>query len=492
MRSPGSEPRPASTLVLVRDGTQGLEVLLTVRPRHFRFMGGATVFPGGAVAPADLDPRWVDASARSPAEAVADLGEVDEANALGWYVCALREAYEEVGYLSAEGPVESIGRDFADDPERFRRRCLELGVVLATDRLTAAGRWVTPLGSPVRFDTRFFLAVAPAGWDPSPDPSEVAACGWRAPSEALRELAEGKAIMAPPTIDVLQRLERFGTAAEAIGSVVGGSLGGAATVLAARLSLKVQMVIAPNPGLMTGPGTNTYVVGDGPTWVIDPAVDDPSYIDAVANSAGDVVAILVTHRHPDHTGGAAALVARTEAPVLAFGEAPAGGVPVTRLEDGDVLELPGATLKAMHAPGHAGDHLCFFLEEERSLFAGDNVLGEGTPVISPPDGDMRAYLATLRRLSTLGARRIYPGHFRPLADEKVWTRYLAHRAEREDMILAALVPKSATLEEIVASAYGDTPAELHPLALRTALAHLEMLEEDGKVGRRGRLWRVDT
>ncbi|MFN2488932.1 MAG: MBL fold metallo-hydrolase [Actinomycetota bacterium] len=493
LQPPAPAPRHAATLVLLRDGIDGLEVLLTVRPRHFRFMGGAVVFPGGAVAPSDLDGRWARASARSPVAAPAELHEAGGAAALGSFVCALREAFEEVGLLLGEGPTHEFARADAAQPERFLERCLDLGVVLSTDQLVPAGRWVTPVGSPVRFDTRFFLARAPAQWQPVPNPEEVAGCRWSTPADALGELAAGRAIMAPPTIDVLQRLRSWATVDAALTSVVAGSLEGSSALLAARLSPLVQVVVAPNPGQMTGPGTNTYVVGTGPTWVIDPAVQDPAYIDRLAEVAGDVAAIIVTHRHPDHVGGVAAFLERTEAPVAAFGPQRAGGADVVPLADGDILRISGATLRVLHAPGHARDQLALLLEEEKALFAGDTVLGEGTPVISPPEGDMRTYLATLRRLATFGADRIYPGHFRALdGGEDVWRRLLEHRAEREAGIIAALHPSGSSIEDIVRLAYEGTPLELHPVAERSALAHLEMLAQDGKVLRTGRLWRAQT
>ena len=207
--------RPAATVVLLRDAPRGLEVLLTLRPKHLRFMGGAAVFPGGALSPADLDPGWNEHSALSRAEAAASMGEDDEAAALGAYVCALREAFEEVGFLVGSGSIDSVKRHDADDAAPFLASCVEHSVVLGTDRLVPAGRWVTPLGSPIRFDTVFFLAAAD-GWEPVPDPNEVAGCRWVTPTEALAELAEGDLMMAPPTVEMLQRLEAYETTARRV------------------------------------------------------------------------------------------------------------------------------------------------------------------------------------------------------------------------------------------------------------------------------------
>lgn len=488
-RDGGATPRPAATVVLLRDSDRGLEVLLTVRPEHLRFMGGAVVFPGGALDRADLDPRWEEASALDGRRAADALGEDDGRAALGAFVCALREAFEEVGFIVGDGPLEQLARTDADHPTTFLERCLALGVSLGTDRLVPAGRWVTPLGAQVRFDTRFFLAEAPPGWAPAPDPEEVAEARWATPAEALAELSSGRAIMAPPTVETLQRLDQFETSADAMTGGPPHSRSRASRVFTTRLSPLVQVVLAPNPGAMTGPGTNTYVVGTGPTLVIDPAVGDTSYMDALSAVGGDVEAILVTHRHPDHIGGVAALVERTGAPARAFGDADAGGVPVRPLADGEIVEVAGADLRALHTPGHASDHLCFLFEGPASLFAGDNILGEGTAVIAPPDGDMRAYLDSLRRLRGLNIDRIYPGHWRPLdGGRDVIERYIAHRKEREAAILTALEDGAATIEEIVARVYTDTPAQLHPIARFQALAHLQMLEDDDEVTRMGERW----
>ncbi|MDQ4095726.1 MAG: MBL fold metallo-hydrolase [Actinomycetota bacterium] len=481
--------RPASTVVLLRDSARGLEVLVTVRPKHLRFMGGATVFPGGAVAPEDADPRWVDAAMTAPSDAASLLDEDDPHEALGWLVCALRESYEEVGFIVGEGPLHELPRDVTAG--EFRDAAIALGVRLGTDELVPAGRWVTPNGSPVRFDARFFVARVDTDWSPAPDPSEVASCSWVTATEALAEFAAGNSIMAPPTTAMLQKLEAFSDVDSALEGLRAATLRWDEKIYRVRLSPLVQLVLAPNPGLLTGPGTNTYIVGADPSLVIDPAVDDPEYLHEVLDAAAEVAAILVTHRHPDHVGGIRALAAQwdVEVEVRAWGDGRAGGCEVRPLLDGEVLEFGGGVLETVFAPGHAADHVCFWLAQENALFAGDNVLGEGTSVIAPPDGDMKAYLDTLRRLEVLGPRRIYPGHFRPLDDGvAVLRHYQQHRKEREVKILAALADGPATLEEVVTRAYDDTPVELHPAAQMSALAHLDALESEGRVGRAGEHW----
>ena len=473
-----TDPRPAATLVILRDGRESLEVLLTKRPEHLRFMGGATVFPGGAVADADRDPRWADACVPP-----ADPGTRTAC------VAALREAFEEVGLLLADGPP--VPRPDAHDALRFLEACLEGGTRLRADRLVPGGRWVTPTGSPVRFDAHFFLTEAPIGWEPEPDSSEVADVRWATPEAALGELASGAALMAPPTIEMLQRLEGLPSVAAALEAVPGNPVG-TPGILSTRVSPFVHVVLAPNPGLMTGPGTNTYVVGSGPTLVIDPAVPDDDYVAEVAAVAGDVAAILVTHRHSDHTGGIAAFLERLggAVPVRAWGDEEIDGVAPQPLADGEILGAGGASLRTVFTPGHASDHVCFYLEASATLFSGDTILGEGTAVIAPPDGDMGDYLDSLERLRALHVERIFPGHFRPLNGGRgVIDGYIAHRRERERRIADALAAGASTLEEIVARAYEDTPAELHPAAALSALAHLELLERGGRAISEDHRWR---
>jgi glyoxylase-like metal-dependent hydrolase (beta-lactamase superfamily II)/8-oxo-dGTP pyrophosphatase MutT (NUDIX family) len=482
-------PRPAATVVLLRATSGRPELLLTVRPRSLSFMGGAAVFPGGALDPGDFDPDWERASVRSRADAAHAL-EAKEDRALAELICAMREAFEEVGWLAGEGSLERIDRADATDADRFRRACLDAGVVLATDRLVPSGRWVTPLGSPRRFDTRFFVARVDAGWEPDPAPGEVEECFWTTASAALEELASGRLLMAPPTIEMLQRLAGHDDADSILASLSRRGVGSPG-VISTRLSATVHVVVAPNPGLMTGPGTNTYVVGSGPTFVVDPAVDDREFLKSVMDAAGEIDSILVTHRHPDHVGGAAALTEATGARVRAFNSEPAGGVEVVPVIDGEVLSAGGIELRSIHTPGHARDHVCFYNESTASLFSGDNILGEGTAVIAPPEGEMRSYLQSLTTLNELYVERIFPGHFRALdGGNAVITAYLDHRRARHRAVLDALADGPSDIPALVERIYTDVSPELHGIATYSVRAHLEMAEEDGDVGRRGALWHL--
>lgn len=247
----------------------------------------------------------------------------------------------------------------------------------------------------------------------------------------------------------------------------------------------VRRVLCDNPGMMTGPGTNTYLVGIDEIAVIDPGPDDPAHLDAIAAAgSGRIRWILCTHTHGDHSPGAAGLKERTGAEVLAFADRD-GLVCDDLLADGDRLEGTEFTLRAIHTAGHASNHLCFFLERERLLFSGDHVMDGSTVVITPTDGDMGEYLASLQRLLdwTPSIRAIAPAHGHVIEDPQAkLEEYLAHRFEREAQVLDALRaagPEGADTAALVAAIYTDVPEVLHPVARYSVWAHLRKLVDDG-------------
>ncbi|HUQ39159.1 MAG TPA: MBL fold metallo-hydrolase [Acidimicrobiales bacterium] len=251
-----------------------------------------------------------------------------------------------------------------------------------------------------------------------------------------------------------------------------------------RISPLVRRVLEPNPGVMTGPGTNTYLIGPdgGDVAVIDPGEDDAAHLDLVAAAGeGHIRWILVTHTHSDHSPGAAGLKARTGAQVLGWSERD-GFSPDTLIADDFVLPDAGFTLRAIHTPGHASNHLCYLLEDEKVLFSGDHVMSGSTVVIAPPDGDMAAYFEALERLRGFEVATILPGHGDVIEDPtgKV-DEYLTHRRAREEAISAALGRAgTATVEQLVEAVYTDVPDHLHPIARYSVWAHLRKLAADGR------------
>jgi glyoxylase-like metal-dependent hydrolase (beta-lactamase superfamily II) len=250
----------------------------------------------------------------------------------------------------------------------------------------------------------------------------------------------------------------------------------------------VLRLTAPNPSQMTGPGTNTYLVGSGRLAVIDPGPVLAEHLDAIERVAAERGAsigwIAVTHHHPDHAPGAPVLAERTGAPVVAFGHAE-GVNPDLKAGDGFVLEGPGFALRALHTPGHASDHLCWLLEGEDLLFSGDHVMQGSTVVIRPPDANMAEYLATLDRLATLDPplSTIAPGHGRLIGDPKAAiAAIVAHRLEREAQVAAALAAHGgpASLDDLLPVVYGDVTESLLPVARFSLWAHLQKLAVDGR------------
>jgi glyoxylase-like metal-dependent hydrolase (beta-lactamase superfamily II) len=250
----------------------------------------------------------------------------------------------------------------------------------------------------------------------------------------------------------------------------------------------VESILAPNPSLMTGPGTNTFLVASaaGGCVVIDPGPDIPSHLARVAERArerGGLRAILITHGHPDHVEGAAALRTLTSAPVLAWSRDGSPSADQT-LADEQVVTVGERRLRVLHTPGHRFDHLCFLLEDSAAIFAGDLVAGIGTVVIIPPEGDLVDYLASLRRLLTLHPAQLLPAHGPPIDDpDSLLEEYLAHRAEREQQVLAGLARGPITIDALVAEIYAEVDPQLHGMAAQSVLAHLLKLEREGRVVR---------
>ena len=266
-----------------------------------------------------------------------------------------------------------------------------------------------------------------------------------------------------------------------------------------RVSPMIRRVVAGNPSAFTFHGTGTYIVGHGAVAVIDPGPLLDSHVDALVRALGRerVTHIVITHTHRDHSPAARPLKQATGAPTYGFGShgsdrADGGGeveegadrdfVPDIRVRDGDRIEGDGWTLEAVHTPGHTSNHLCYALLEENALFPGDHVMGWSTTVVSPPDGDMRAYMRSLERLRARGEEVFWPTHGPPIPEPRDFVAaLLAHRHEREDQILACLAHDASTIPEMVEIMYADVGRHLHAAAARSVLSHLIHMAETGRV-----------
>jgi glyoxylase-like metal-dependent hydrolase (beta-lactamase superfamily II) len=250
----------------------------------------------------------------------------------------------------------------------------------------------------------------------------------------------------------------------------------------------VGRVLGLNPGMMTGPGTNTYLVGRRDPILIDTGAGVPDYPPLLERYLGErgwsrPSRVLLTHRHRDHLGGVNQLRERFPGLRVAKMIHKDSGLPdaVEDLRDGEPVEGDGATIVPVYTPGHASDHLCYYLVEEKALFTGDVILGGSTTVIPADDGDLADYLASLRRLQALDVRRIYPAHGPVIEDAQAKIReYIEHRLLRERQIVAALADGLTTIPALVERIYADVPVALHPVAAMSVESHLRKLAKEGR------------
>ncbi len=531
---PQREPvalRPAATVLLLRDGPDGLQVLMTRRSMTASFAPGAYVFPGGGVDAAD---------AAAHAHANRRIGQNDLH--LTQAIAAIRESFEELGVLFAR---HTDGR-WADEADiatldrkaPFAAQCAARGLHLAADQVFILAHWITDRDLPRRFDVPFLVARMPEGQTPVADESEQFEPVWVRPQDALARHEAGQFFIIFPTIRTLERLQAFKTVDEVLTACAanevplwtscprGGWLAGrevrymehesAFGELAlvspdgqivhhldwqseqtVTLLKNVQRLTAPNPGVMTGPGTNSYLVGDPHTGfiAIDPGPADPDHLERLWRAAGGQIRFIVcTHSHADHSPGAAPLQALCDGkpPILGLASRPTARAnsqftPDRELADGEQLVLEGGgvthTLRAVHTPGHAANHVCLVLEEDGLLFSGDHVLNGSTTVIDPPDGHMGDYLTSLDKLAAacdaFAIEFILPAHGHVLGFAKQAISQLkAHRLKREAKIAAAMQAwPHGTLQDWVEKAYDDVPPRLWPVAARSLQAHVDHIRE---------------
>ena len=525
---------PAATLLLLRDGERGLEVLMTRRSPNASFLPGAYVFPGGRI---DAEDRH----AHPPARAKPGMGERQRAAVLA----ALRETFEELGVLLAarsDGtPVTAADLHGLDRGLALYPQLQSRGWLLAVDSVRALARWTTDRDVPKRFDVAFFAALMPERQEPVADELEQFEPVWVGPHDALARHRAGNFFMIFPTIRTLHWLSAFAGAEQAFAACAqdeplwnscprGGLVDGQAQRFMEHeppygelalvcpdgqlehsldwqherpvpLLRHLRRLTAPNAGVMTGPGTNSYIVGsaDSGYIVIDPGALHMDHVERLlALTAGEVEAIVCTHSHPDHAPAArplaaacARLTGRTPTVLglasAATARAASQFTPDRALGDGERLALRDGehpiTLRVVHTPGHAANHLCLVLEQDGLLFSGDHILSGSTTIIDPPDGDMSAYLDSLDRLATAceqdNIEFILPAHGHVIGFAAGAIAQLkAHRLRREAKVLAAMrsAPQAGP-DAWVALAYDDTAEALWPLAKRSLAAHVQRIEQ---------------
>ena len=543
---PQREPaltRNAATVLLLRDTPQGIEVLMTRRAMTASFAPGAYVFPGGGI-------DALDAAAHGQSTRRASQSDLHLTQA----IAAIRESFEELGVLLAKhadgSHVNTADIAALDRKAPFAAQCHARGLTLAGADVFVLAHWVTDRDLPRRFDVPFLVARMPEGQEPVADEAEQFEPEWIRPADALAKHAAGKFFIIFPTIRTLERLQHYASVDAVLDACASeqplwtscpraGFLHGKEarymehespygeleltspdgqivhtldwqTDAPVKLLKNVMRLTAPNPSVMTGPGTNSYLVGDAISGyiAIDPGPADADHIQRLYNAAGgDIRLIVCTHSHPDHSPGARPLQALCEAagkrPLIAgLPSAPTARADSAFTPDKVLLhqeqitpEFVGLmsnlihensqnshTLKILYTPGHAANHLCLVLLEDGLLFSGDHILNGSTTVINPPDGNMNTYLNSLDLLSHAcdehGIDFILPAHGYAIGQAKTAIAQLkAHRLKREAKIMAVMqAMPDGTLDDWVPLAYDDVDERIWPVAKRSLLAHVERIK----------------
>jgi ribonuclease/clavin/mitogillin len=491
-------PKDAAAVILLRHNTDpnNPEVYLVKRSSKLAFLGGFQAFPGGQ---------------RETSDAEVPVKNCEDQERGAMISCAARELFEEVGVLLARGSQTLTTGQLAslfDDLESKRMSWPELqrhyGLHLDASDFTFVGRWVTPPFAPRRFDTWFFLVNCPPKQNPRVTPdSELESGDWISARDAHANWERSEMIAVPPVLHALGTLaggltsdlvERFLSAPEANRGPT------------RRIEFYPNYICFPvrTPTKPPATHTNCYLIySSSEILVIDPGSPYEDEQGALAACIDDLIGagrtvreIVLTHVHPDHVAGVNALNDHLEkaqgacvcvAAHRSTAESLKSQVNVDRsIKDGDLLELSGEPpikLRALDTPGHARGHLCFHDERTGALISGDNIVGFGSVLIDPPEGNMLDYLASLTRMRALpNLTALFGGHGPAIANpyEKI-DEYIAHRRQREELILAAVREGASTTKEIVARAYTDVPPKARAMAERAVLAHLEKLIADGMV-----------
>jgi len=523
-------PRPAATVLMLRDSPQGIEVLMTRRSLTASFAPGAYVFPGGGI-------DALDTASHAHALRRATQSDLHLTQA----IAAIRESFEELGILLAYRADQSMAtaQDIAllDRSQPFAAQCAALGMKLAAEKVYVLAHWITDRDLPKRFDVPFLVARMPEGQTPVADESEQFEPVWVRPDDALKRHEAGDFFIVFPTIRTLQRLTPFANVQAVLDACAvndeplwtscprAGWLAGKEerymehespygelaltspdgqlvhhldwqSEHPVALLKNVHRLTAPNPGVMTGPGTNTYWVGDPHSGytVIDPGPADPDHIDRIWRATGGQIRMIVcTHSHPDHSPGAKPLQSLCKGqaggvpPILGLSSASTANAqsqfkPDRELAHGEILKVGEHSLKVLHTPGHAANHLCLALLEDGLLFSGDHVLNGSTTVVNPPDGNMNDYLDSLDLLAhecqAHPLEFIMPAHGYVLGfAAQAIAQLKAHRLKREAKVMAAMrALPHGTLEDWVAHAYADVPERLWPVAARSLQAHVDRIQ----------------
>jgi ribonuclease/clavin/mitogillin len=495
-------PKDAAAVILLRQNTDPTEpeVFWVRRSDKLSFLGGFYAFPGGQLDAIDTEVPVANSHGHEESAMIS---------------CAARELFEELGVLAArkaDALTSGQRASLLDDLESGRMSWPALlrhyNLYLDASDFTFVGRWVTPPFSARRFDTWFFLVSCPAKQEPRVVVGELESGEWIRASAAYERWNQSEVLAVPPTLHALKTLaggltgdliERFLSAPNANSEPV------------RRIEFRPNYICFPlrTPTKPPATHTNCYLIYTShEVLIIDPGSPYEDEQQELAKCVDELLApgrtlreIVLTHVHPDHIGGVNALrehLARKWPTVplnVAAHRLTAAALPANihaerLVDDGEVIALSGQpqiSLRAMHTPGHARGHLCFHEARTGALLTGDNIVGLGSVLIDPPEGDMRDYFASLERLRTLGELTVlFPGHGPAIANPyRKIDEYINHRLDREQKILDAVRNGATTPAQIVARAYTDVSPRAHSMAERAVLAHLEKLAIDGLVSSKG-------
>jgi glyoxylase-like metal-dependent hydrolase (beta-lactamase superfamily II)/8-oxo-dGTP pyrophosphatase MutT (NUDIX family) len=487
---PATTPKDAAAVILLRQDTDPAnpEVFWVKRSDKLAFLGGFHAFPGGQI---DAEDAEVEVrNAPNPETATMISG-------------AARELFEELGVLVARGG-ETLTKgqrvSLLDDLESGRMSWPAIlkhyELYLDAGDFTYVGRWVTPPFNARRFDTWFFLVTCPPKQEPNVVDGELTSGEWLTARDAYDRWMSDQVVAVPPTLHALRTLGA-GLAPDLVERFL--SIPHARGEICRRITFRPNYICFPVRTPTRPPATHTccYIIHNSKEMlIVDPGSPWDDEQEALAACVGEMIAegrqvreIIITHLHPDHIGGVNALKAHLggKVPVAAHAKTAEAldDIHVDRLiEDNEQITLEGeprVTLRALHTPGHALGHLCFHDADRGVLLTGDNIVGVGSVLIDPPQGNMRDYLDSLERMRSLPNLTVLLGGHGPAvaAPYQKIDEYISHRLERERNILEAVRAGATTPEEIVARVYTDVSPKAHALAERAVLAHLEKLRDDG-------------
>ncbi len=492
------QPKDAAAVIMLRNPDDP-EVYWIKRSKNLKFMGGFHAFPGGQ---------------RDANDSEISVANCDDSNEAAMMVCAVREIFEETGIMLARGVenlsllrLEELRAELELGQTKFSEIFAREKLSLDANDMQAAPRWVTPIPAPKRFDTRFFVAWVPPCKDglqiASVIAGELESGEWNRPSEAVKKWRDGQVILPSPVLSPLLEMEKG----------IDGFIERLHEFSHEGLERKCvefrygfKMIPLRTPTLPPATHTNCFVVGGDEVVIIDPGspyVEEQAKLDDLLGnllkSGVRLREIIITHLHPDHILGVNHVAEKFKIPVAAHrltAEEINSEIKVDRfIEDNEIIFLRGVRdvkLQALWTPGHARGHLSFYEESTGTLLTGDCVVGIGTVVIAPPEGNMSDYLQSLQRyLALQNLSALLPAHGPVLADARgKIEEYILHRAAREKMIVELLAKEPLTIPVIVKIVYKGVPESLHKLAALSVQAHLDKLLNEEKIQQNGEVYRL--